>query len=62
MSLSEVSRYREALPGLEKGFRGPLDPEMKRMCGLQLERTYTGLRRDSDAVKVATGTEPALSE
>ena len=52
MSLSEVNRYREALPGLEKGFRGPFDPEMKRLCGLQLERTYTGLNRDSDAVKV----------
>ena len=25
---------------------------MKRLCGLQLERTYTGLNRDSDAVKV----------
>ncbi len=52
MSFSEVNRYREALPGLEKGFRGSFDPEMKRLCGLQLERTYTGLGRDSDAVKV----------
>jgi tetratricopeptide (TPR) repeat protein len=52
MSLSEINRYREALPGLEKGFRGSFDPEMKRLCGLQLERTYTGLNRDSDAVKV----------
>jgi tetratricopeptide (TPR) repeat protein len=52
MSLSEVNRYQEALPGLEKGFRGSFDPEMKRLCGLQLERAYTGLRRDSDAVKV----------
>ena len=52
MSLSEVNRYREALPGLEKGFRVSVDPEMKRLCGLHLERTYTGLNRDSDAVKV----------
>ena len=29
-----------------------VDPEMKRLCGLHLERTYTGLNRDSDAVKV----------
>ena len=43
MSLSEVNRYQEALPGLEKGFRGSFDPEMKRLCGLQLERAYTGL-------------------
>ena len=52
MSLSEVNRYREALPGLEKGFHGSFDPEMKRLCGLQLERAYTGLNRDSDAVKL----------
>jgi tetratricopeptide (TPR) repeat protein len=52
MSLSEINRYREALPGLEKGFHGSFDPEMKRLCGLQLERAYTGLNRDSDAVKV----------
>ena len=29
------------------------DPATKRMCGLQLMRTYTGLQRDQDAVKVA---------
>lgn len=52
MSLSEINRYREALPGLEKGFHGSFDPEMKRLSGLQLERTYTGLNRDSDAVKL----------
>lgn len=53
MSLSELGRYREALPGLEKAFRQSADPEIKRMCGLQLMRSYTGLRRDDDAVKVA---------
>ncbi len=53
MSLSELGRYSEALPGLEKGFRRSTDPATKRMCGLQLERAYTGLRRDSKAVEVA---------
>jgi len=53
MSLSELSRYGEALPGLEKGFRQSTDPAIKRMCGLQLLRTYTGLRRDNKAVEVA---------
>lgn len=53
MSLSELSRYNEALPGLEKGFRQSTDPAIKRMCGLQLLRTYTGLRRDNKAVEVA---------
>lgn len=52
MSLSEVGEYSEALSGLEKGFRSS-DPEMKRMCGLQLERAYTALKRDSKAVEVA---------
>lgn len=53
MSLSELGRFNEALPGLEKSFRQSADPEIKRMCGLQLMRAYTGLRRDDDAVKVA---------
>ena len=52
MSLSELGRYEEALPGLEKGFRST-DPQIKRMCGLQLERVYTGLKRDNKAVDVA---------
>jgi tetratricopeptide (TPR) repeat protein len=53
MSLSEIGQYREALPGLEKGFQQATDPAAKRMCGLQLMRTYTGLQRDGDAVTVA---------
>lgn len=53
LSLAEMGRFREALPGLEKGFRQSSDPEIKRMCGLQLLRSYTGLRRDDDAVKTA---------
>jgi tetratricopeptide (TPR) repeat protein len=53
MSLSEIGHFKEALPGLERGMRTSNDPEIKRMCGLQLERVYTGLQRDSDAVKVA---------
>ena len=52
MCLSELGQYSDALPGLEKGFRST-DPQMKRMCGLQLERAYTGLKRDSKAVEVA---------
>jgi len=53
MSLSELGRYSEALPGLEKGFRQSTDPPAKRMCGLQLLRAYSGLRRDRKAVEVA---------
>ncbi len=53
MSLAELGRYSEALPGLEKCFRQSTDPPIKRMCGLQLLRAYSGLRRDSSAVDVA---------
>jgi tetratricopeptide (TPR) repeat protein len=53
LSLSELGRYEEALPRLEKGFRDNSDPEVRRMCGLQLLRAYTNLSRDSDAVETA---------
>jgi tetratricopeptide (TPR) repeat protein len=53
MSLSELGHYSEALPGLEKGFRQSSEPEIKRMCGLELERSYTALKKDSKSVEVA---------
>lgn len=53
LSFSELGRFQEALPRLEKGFRDKSDPEVRRMCGLQMLRTYTNLNRDSDAVETA---------
>jgi predicted Zn-dependent protease len=53
LSLAEMGRFTEALPRLEKGFKQTADPEIRRMCGLQLLRAYTGLIRDSDAVETA---------
>jgi tetratricopeptide (TPR) repeat protein len=53
MSLSELGRYDEALPGLQKGFSQTADAAIKRSAGLQLQRAYTGLRRDAEAVDVA---------
>jgi predicted Zn-dependent protease len=53
MSLAEQGRFHDALPGLEKGFKQSADPEVRRMCGLQLLRAYTGLDRDPDAVEIA---------
>lgn len=53
MAQAELGRFAEALPGLEKGFRQSADAEVRRMCGLQLGRAYTGLKRDSKAVEVA---------
>lgn len=52
-SLAELGRFPEALPLLEKGFKQTGDLEVKRMCGLELLRSYTGLGRDDDAVKTA---------
>ncbi len=53
MSLSELGRHAEALPGLERCFRRSTDSPIKRMCGLQLLRADSGLRRDSNAAAVA---------
>jgi tetratricopeptide (TPR) repeat protein len=53
MSLSELGRYAEAVPGLEKCLRRTADQQIKRMCGLELLRADTGLKRDSKAVEVA---------
>jgi tetratricopeptide (TPR) repeat protein len=53
MSYAELGQFPEALPHLEKGFKQTTDPEVRRMCGLQLLRAYTGLGRDDDAVETA---------
>jgi len=53
MSLSEIGHYNEAIPGLEKCLKHPADTEIKRMCGLELQRAYTGLKKDDKAVEVA---------
>ncbi len=53
VSLSELGRYKDAAPGLEKCFHRAGDPEIRRMCGLQLQRAYGGLGRDRNAVEVA---------
>jgi tetratricopeptide (TPR) repeat protein len=53
LSLSELGRFKEALPKLERGFKQSSDDVTRRMCGLQLLRAYSGLDRDSDAVETA---------
>ncbi|HTW78536.1 MAG TPA: tetratricopeptide repeat protein [Terracidiphilus sp.] len=53
LSLAETGQFVKALPGLEKGFKQTSDAEVRRMCGLQLLRAYTGLGRDPDAVETA---------
>ncbi len=53
MSLSELGKYDEALPVVTKAFSQTADPVLRRMAGLHLQRIYTGLGRDRDAVDVA---------
>jgi tetratricopeptide (TPR) repeat protein len=53
MSLSEVGRYDEALPAVKAAFAESTDPVLRRMAGLHLQRIYTALARDRDAVDVA---------
>ena len=57
MSLSELGRYQEALPGLERAYHQAVDPPIKRMSGLQLERTYSALQLDRKAVEIALDLE-----
>jgi len=53
MSLSEIGEYSQAVPGLDKCLHRSADTEIKRICGLELQRTYTGLKKDSKAVEIA---------
>jgi predicted Zn-dependent protease len=53
VSLSEAIEYQAAIPGLEQCFHRSTDPAEKQMCGLQLERAYTGLNMNPKAVEVA---------
>jgi len=53
MSLSELGQYEKALPGVKTAFSQSADTVLRRMAGLHLQRIYTGLGRDADAVDVA---------
>jgi tetratricopeptide (TPR) repeat protein len=53
MALSEQGEFEQALPGLEKGFHQTTDADLRRMCGLRLERAYTSLGKGSAALQVA---------
>ena len=61
MCLSELGQFKEALPGLRKGFKQTADVALRRLAGLQLQRAYTGLEQDDQAVEVALELTPPLS-
>lgn len=52
-SRSELGRFPDALPELERAFPAVADPALKRLAGLQLQRAYSGLGRDREAVETA---------
>ena len=55
MSLTELGRFEEALPGLRKGFAQSEDPILRRSSGLRLLRAYSGLGRDRESIEAALG-------
>jgi tetratricopeptide (TPR) repeat protein len=50
---SETGEFKNALSGLEKGFTRDSEVQVKRMCGLQLLRSYSALQQDENAVRTA---------
>lgn len=60
LSLAESGKVRESLPYLEKGFHQTADPDVRRMCGLELLRAYGNLDRDADAVETALALNKAF--
>jgi predicted Zn-dependent protease len=53
MSLSEQGEFQQAVPGLDKCFRQATGPDLRRMCGLRLERAYVFMHNDAKAVETA---------
>ncbi len=52
--LSELGRYAEALPDLERGYEDPPEhPGVQRLAGLELVRSYLGLGQHARAAKLA---------
>jgi tetratricopeptide (TPR) repeat protein len=62
MSLSELGQHTEALPALARVFQQSKDPVLKRMAGLHLQRSYTALGKDSEAVGVALALSAAYPD
>lgn len=62
MSLSEQGKFEQALPGLEKCFHQASGPDLKRMCGLRLERAYVSLHNNTKAVETALSLQSAYPD
>jgi tetratricopeptide (TPR) repeat protein len=62
ISLTELGRYSDGLPDLERTFRDSTNSDIKRMCGLELMRAYDNLQRESDAVEVGIALNRAFPD
>lgn len=49
ISLAGIGQHAEAIPGLEKGFSDPGNDDLRRLIGLELQRSYAALGRNDSA-------------
>ena len=52
ISLAGIGNYSEALPGLEAAFSDPGNEELRKLIGLELQRTCVALGRNQDAGRI----------
>ncbi len=52
ISLAGIGKYSEALPGLQKGFSDPSNEDLRRLIGLELQRSYVALGRNHRAARI----------
>jgi tetratricopeptide (TPR) repeat protein len=62
MSLSEQGEFQQALPGLEKCFQQASDSDLRKMCGLRLERACVSLHNDAKAIETALALQHAYPD
>ena len=55
MSLTEIGRFEDALPGLRKGFAQSEDPILRRSRACGFFALYSGLGRDRESIEAALG-------
>lgn len=52
ISLAGIGRHAEAIEGLEAGFSDPADSDLRRLIGLELQRSYVALGQTDRAARV----------
>ena len=54
ISLAGIGKHTEAIPGLEKGFSDPANDDLRRLIGLELQRSYVAVGRNDSAGAIVT--------